>query len=44
MVFATAAKFNIEPVIDFVALGTVFQLIQYVFVGIVIGLIYGRTQ
>ena len=28
MVFATAAKFRIEPVVDFIMLATVFQLIQ----------------
>lgn len=42
MVFATAAKFNIEPVLDFVLLGTIFQLIQFVVVGVGIGLIYGN--
>lgn len=44
MVFATAAKFQIEPVIDFVAYGTVFQVLQYVFVGAVIGGIHGRSS
>jgi len=43
MVFTTAAKFNIGPVLDFVVLGTVFQFIQFVLVGIVIGLIYGKS-
>ncbi len=42
MVLATAAKFKIEPVIDFVLLGTAFQLLQFVLVGTVIGLIYGK--
>ena len=42
MVFATAAKFKIEPVFDFILLGTVFQLIQFVVVGIGIGLVYGK--
>ncbi len=42
MVLATAAKFNIEPVIDFVLLGTAFQFLQFVLVGAVIGLIYGK--
>ncbi len=42
MVLATAAKFKIEPVIDFVLLGTAFQLLQFVLVGAVIGLIYGK--
>lgn len=40
MVFATAAKFDIDPVWDFVALGTCFQMIQYVCVGLTFGLIY----
>jgi hypothetical protein len=44
MVFATAAKFVIEPVADFVMLGTAFQIIQFVAVGIVIGLINGRLD
>ena len=38
MVFATAAKFTIEPVSDFILLGTAFQLLQFVAVGIAIGL------
>jgi hypothetical protein len=42
MVFATAAKFKIEPIIDFICLGTAFQLIQFIVVGSVIGLIHGR--
>ena len=40
MVLATTAKFEIEPVLDFVVLGTVFQLIQFVLVGAAIGLVY----
>lgn len=40
MVFATAAKFKIEPVFDFVVLGTAFQILQFVLVGITIGLIH----
>lgn len=43
MVFATAAKFSIEPVGDFIMYGTAFQLIQYLAVGTVIGLIQGRN-
>lgn len=43
MVFATAAKFEIEPVMDFVVMGTVFQAIQYVITGSAIGWIYGRS-
>lgn len=42
MVFATAAKFKIEPVADFVFLGTAFQIIQFTGVGAAIGLIHGR--
>lgn len=41
MVFATAAKFQIEPVLDFVLLGTGFQLIQFALVGMTIGWIHG---
>ena len=43
MVLATAAKFNIEPVTDFVIYGTVFQILQFVFVGLALGMIYGRN-
>jgi hypothetical protein len=43
MVLATAAKFNIEPVVDFVILGTAFQILQFVFVGLTLGTIYGRN-
>ena len=43
MVLATAAKFNIEPVADFVIYGTVFQILQFVFVGLALGMIYGRN-
>jgi len=44
MVFATAAKLAIEPISDFVLLGTAFQLIQFVAVGAAIGLVYGRPD
>lgn len=44
MVFATAAKFKIAPVTDFVLLGTVFQIIQFTLVGAVIGLIFGKEE
>ena len=44
MVFATAAKFKIEPVFDFVLLGTGFQLLQFSLVGVAIGLIHGRIR
>lgn len=43
MVLATAAKFNIEPVLDFVVFSTTFQILQFVLVGITMGLIYGRN-
>lgn len=43
MVLATAAKFNIEPVVDFVIFGTAFQILQFIFVGITLGTIYGRN-
>lgn len=43
MVFATAAKFSIEPVQDFLLYGTAFQLLQFLLVGSVIGLIHGRN-
>ncbi len=41
MVLATVAKFDITPIFDFVALGTAFQILQFVVVGAVIGWIYG---
>lgn len=34
MVLATAAKFNIEPIAQFVAYGTAFQILQFSAVGI----------
>jgi hypothetical protein len=43
MVLATAAKFNIEPVVDFVIFGTTFQILQFVLVGVTLGMIYGRN-
>ena len=33
MVFATPAKFNIEPVMMFVTYGTLFQILQFISVG-----------
>ncbi len=42
MVFATAAKIEIAPVIDFIMLGTAFQLLQFLLVGVVIGFIHRR--
>jgi len=42
MVFATAAKIEIEPKSTFVMLATAFQIIQFTCVGAVIGLVYGN--
>lgn len=42
MVFATGAKFNIEPIVDFILLGTCFQLLQFFFVGTAFGLLHKR--
>ncbi len=42
MVFATAAKFLIEPVMTFVAYGTAFQLIQFVVTGAALGWIHRK--
>jgi hypothetical protein len=42
MVFATVAKFQIEPAMDFVAYGTAFQAIQFIANGTVTGLIWGK--
>ena len=44
MVFATAAKFEIEPVARFLALGTAFQLLQFLLVGATIGWIHARRR
>ena len=43
MGFATAAKFNIEPVSRFLLLHTVFQTIQFIVTGAALGMIFGRT-
>lgn len=43
MVFATAAKFRIEPVTEFVMFGTAFQFLQFLLVGVVLGLIHRST-
>ena len=40
MVFATAAKFKIEPLSQFLFYGTAFQLLQFVVVGVVLGWIH----
>jgi len=42
MVFATGAKILIEPIWDFIFLGTAFQLIQFVLVGISLGFVHKR--
>ncbi len=42
MGFATAAKFNIEPVAQFLAYHTVFQFIQFTLTGTALGLIYKK--
>ena len=42
MVFATVAKFQIEPISKFITYASVFQLIQFVVTGTALGLIYGK--
>ena len=44
MVFSTAAKFLIEPVTQFVLLGTAFQFLQFLLVGIVLGVIHRQPS
>ncbi len=44
MVFATAAKFQIEPVEKFIAYGTAFQVIQFLVTGVALGLIFGKPH
>ncbi len=44
MGFATAAKFNIEPVSQFLIYHTVFQAIQFTLTGAALGLIYGQKK
>jgi len=44
MGFATAAKFNIDPVAPFLAYHTVFQAIQFTLTGAALGLIYRDTS
>ena len=43
MGFATAAKFNIEPVSQFLIHHTVFQSIQFILTGTALGLIYRES-
>jgi hypothetical protein len=40
MVFATGAKIRIEPIMDFILLGTAFQLIQFILVGASLGFVH----
>lgn len=42
MGFATAAKFQIEPVSQFLIYHTIFQLIQFTLTGIALGIIYKK--
>ena len=42
MVFATAAKFEIEPASQFILYGTAFQFLQFLLVGIVLGLVHRK--
>ncbi len=44
MVFATAAKMQIEPVSTFLFYGTAFSFIQFSVTGVALGLIYGRKE
>lgn len=44
MGFATAAKFKIEPVADFLIYHTIFQAIQFILVGIALGWIFNTQE
>lgn len=44
MGFATAAKFQIEPVSSFLIYHTVFQLIQFTITGVALGFIFGNNK
>lgn len=44
MGFATAAKFQIEPVSSFLIYHTVFQLIQFTLTGVALGFIFGNDK
>lgn len=44
MGFATAAKFKIEPVFDFLAYHTVFQFVQFALTGAVLGWIHQKVK
>ena len=43
MGFATAAKFKIEPISQFLIYHTIFQFIQFVLTGTALGFIFGRN-
>lgn len=44
MGFATAAKFNIDPVSQFLLYHTIFQFIQFTLTGAALGWIYGQIK
>ncbi|RLW52394.1 MAG: hypothetical protein B6D69_07090 [gamma proteobacterium symbiont of Stewartia floridana] len=44
MGFATAAKFQIEPVLPFLTYHTLFQIIQFTLTGTALGMIFGKPQ
>ncbi|MGH1462080.1 MAG: hypothetical protein ACRBB6_08595 [Neptuniibacter sp.] len=44
MGFATAAKFQIEPVADFLIYHTIFQFIQFTLTGLALGWVYRNTS
>ncbi|MEW8276505.1 MAG: hypothetical protein AB2733_20720 [Candidatus Thiodiazotropha taylori] len=44
MGFATAAKFQIEPVLSFLTYHTLFQIIQFTLTGTALGMIFGKPQ
>ncbi|MDD9911728.1 MAG: hypothetical protein OXR68_02245 [Alphaproteobacteria bacterium] len=43
MGFATAAKFQINPISEFLAYHTAFQAIQFTLTGLALGFVYGRN-
>ncbi|MCG8072940.1 MAG: hypothetical protein N0C86_13260, partial [Candidatus Thiodiazotropha taylori] len=44
MGYATAAKFQIEPVLPFLTYHTLFQIIQFTLTGTALGMIFGKPQ
>lgn len=44
MGFATAAKFQIEPIPAFLTYHTIFQTVQFILTGTALGWIYGRRE